>query len=62
MIPQEYFDKIVEFFKGDRQKAWLWFQTINPGLGGVTPMHMIKLGREHKLKQFIDSRLNGYWP
>jgi uncharacterized protein (DUF2384 family) len=62
MIDQVYFDKIVQFFKGDTQKAWLWFKTPNPGLGNVSPINMILLGREKKLKMFIDSRLEGYWP
>jgi hypothetical protein len=62
MIEQEYFDKIVRFFHGDRDKAWLWFKTSNPALGQVSPLEMVRTGRSKKLKEFIDSRLKGYWP
>jgi hypothetical protein len=62
MIPQDYFNKVKNFFDGDTEKAWIWFQSPNVGLGGITPIEMIKRGRVAKLKSFIDSRLNGYWP
>lgn len=62
MIPQEYFRKVRDYFNGDASKAWLWFKTNNPHLGGVSPLEMIKNGRFNKLKLFIDSRLEGYLP
>lgn len=62
MIEQTYFDKIKHYFNGDATKAWDWFNAINPSLGGITPLSMIKLGREKKLKAFIDSRMEGYYP
>lgn len=62
MIPQAYFEKIKNHFNGDTKKAWLWFKTINPALGGITPLEMIKQGRVEKLKKFIDSRLEDHLP
>ncbi len=59
-IPQACFAKVQGFFNGDLDKTWLWFKTENPGLGMITPLHMIKLGRANKLEKFIDSRLGGY--
>jgi hypothetical protein len=58
MIPQVYFDKVKQFFNGDTAKTWAWFQAINPSLGGVTPLSMIKAGRIEKLKHFIDNALD----
>jgi hypothetical protein len=58
MIPQVYFDKIAAYFNGDMKKAWAWWQTDNPSLGGISPMAMIGLGRTHKVKQFIDNALD----
>jgi hypothetical protein len=58
MIPQEYFNKVKAFFKGDAKKAWTWFNTPNPCLGSVSPREMIKSGRVTKLKKFIDDALN----
>jgi len=60
MIPQDYFDKVKSFFGGDADKTWTWFTTANPGLGSVSPLEMIKVGRVEKLKKFIDGQLNGW--
>ncbi len=65
MIPQAYFDKIKAYFYGDASKAWRWFSAPNPGLGGVSPISMIKAGRVEKLKHFIDNALDtgkGFYP
>lgn len=62
MIPQVYFDRVKEYFGGDNERTWLWFKTRNPGLGGVSPLDIIKVGREKKLMQFIDDRFNGNYP
>lgn len=62
MIPQAYFNKVKSFFNGNTAKTWLWFKTPNPALGSVSPLDMIKAGRVEKLKKFIDTRLNGYYP
>jgi hypothetical protein len=62
MIPQDCFDKVKDYFNGDLKKTWRWFLTINSALGGVTPLEMIKRGNALKLKKFIDSRLEGFFP
>lgn len=62
MIPMAYFQKVCNFFHGDTAKTWQWFKTINPMLGGISPLEMIKAGRGEKLKKFIDSLLKGNRP
>lgn len=63
MISQEYFQKVCRYFSGDTRKTWAWFTTPNPSLGSVSPLEMIKGGREDKLKKFIDNQLEkGYMP
>jgi hypothetical protein len=62
MIPQEYFTIIKRYFNGDATKAFTWFATKNPSLGGVSPLDMIRVGREEKLKKFIDQSLVGIHP
>lgn len=57
---REYDAKVLEFFKGDEEKAHLWFSTPNPQLGGVSPDAMIFLDRDEKLYQFIDNELEGF--
>lgn len=62
MINQVYFDKIKKFYLDDAEKAWKWFKTPNPGLGGISPLDMIKSGRGSKLEKVIDTMLGGIWP
>lgn len=50
---------IKDFFKNDEAKTIAWFNCPNPGLGGITPLHMIKVGRSAKLIKFIESSLEG---
>ncbi|MCP4679735.1 MAG: hypothetical protein GY854_30445 [Deltaproteobacteria bacterium] len=42
----------------DAHKTILWFQTINPLLGNVSPQAMIKAGRFKKLLKFIQTALD----
>ena len=44
---------VAEYFDGDPQKTALWFHTINPMIGGLTPRNMIRLGRYKKLLKFV---------
>jgi len=39
----------------DEHRTMLWFQTVNPILGGVSPQAMIKAGRVDKLLKFIQT-------
>jgi hypothetical protein len=57
MIPQEYFAKVKKHFRGDDKKAWLWFQSIHPSFGMLSPLNMIKLKREKTVKEFIDKEM-----
>lgn len=40
---------VLEFFRGDAEKADLWFRTGNPLLGGPSPDEMIAAGRHDRL-------------
>lgn len=53
---------VEAYFKGDGQKANLWFKTKNPALGDVSPYWMIYVGRIDKLLKFIESQLEGNRP
>lgn len=55
-------EKILNFFKGDKEKARLWFKTQNLGIGGITPENMIRIGRAEKLEKWIDGQLEGNLP
>lgn len=62
-IPQDLRDRleqiaiicafVAEYFEGDRVKTGLWFKTLNPSLGGITPRDMIRFGKYKKLLKFI---------
>jgi len=62
-IPRDLKDRLVqianicnlvaEYFNGDSEKTALWFNTINPMLGDITPRDMIRLGRYKKLLKFV---------
>jgi len=66
-IPKEVIDRLKEianicglvaqFFCGDIPKTALWFQTVNPLLGNITPRDMIRYGRYEKLRRFVMSAL-----
>lgn len=58
LIPQKCWNKIKKYFDDDPDKTWTWFQTINPSLGGLSPLNMIKRGRIKKLEQFIDNAID----
>lgn len=62
MIPHEYFVKIKNYFNGDIDKTFKWFSTSNPALGYLSPLEMLKSGKEKNLKKFIDNALLGINP
>ena len=47
------FNLVAQFFKGDAVKTALWFKTVNPMLGDISPRDMIRFGRSQKLLKFI---------
>lgn len=57
MINQQYFDKVKKHFFGDEKKAWDWFKSRHPSFGMFSPIDMLKLGKESKVKNFIDQSL-----
>lgn len=57
MIPQLYFDKVKKHFNGDDKKTWQWFSTIHYDFGMLSPLNMLKLGREKKVIQFIEKNM-----
>lgn len=66
-IPAELHERIREWatllnfvaghFQGGPDKTILWFTTINPLLGNVTPRDMIRFGRYKKLFKFVFNAL-----
>ncbi len=48
---------VAEHFKGDAAKTALWFTTLNPLLGNISPRDMIRFGRYKKLFKFIFNAL-----
>ena len=44
---------VAEYFEGDGAKTALWFKTMNPMLGSISPRDMIRLGRSKNLQKFI---------
>ena len=66
-IPTDLHERIREWanvinlvaghFAGDATKTTLWFTTINPLLGDLSPRDMIRFGRYKKLLKFIVSAL-----
>ena len=49
---------LVANYFNDLQKTILWFQTVNPLLGNVSPKVMIRAGRFKKLLKFIQTALD----
>lgn len=51
---------VSKYFNGDAQKTSLWFTTPNPNFGSVSPIDMIKSGRQKALLDFVEEadRLN----
>ena len=58
MIPQEYFEKVKNHFRGDEKKTWEWFQNINENFGMLTPLNMIKLNRQQKVIDYINKNFS----
>jgi hypothetical protein len=61
-FPHAYWLKVLDFFRGDHRKAWVWFNEANSLLGGQKPIDMIRKGRSKKLMAFIDGQLQGWHP
>ena len=57
MIPQQYFTHVKTWFGGNDKRAWDWFKEINPAFGMLSPLNMIKLGKESTVKTFIEKEM-----
>ena len=44
---------VAGYFEGDIDKTALWFRTINPMLGDISPREMIRFGRSERLLKFV---------
>jgi hypothetical protein len=55
---ERLFKKVKDGMGWEDDKTTLWFTTINPHLGNVSPMKLINCGRAHKLESFIDGCLD----
>lgn len=53
-----YFDKVKAYFGGDIARTWMWYKSSNSGLGMISPLEAIRLGRMNKLMQLIDRRIS----
>lgn len=53
-----YYQKVLEHFEGNEQKALMWFTSANQLFGGYCPVSMIILERGHKVYDFIDNSLD----
>ena len=49
---------VAEHFQGDSGKTVLWFTTINPLLGNISPRDMIRYGKYKKLLNFVLNALS----
>lgn len=58
MIPEEYFNKVKKHFNGSNDKAWEWFKSQHYQFGMLSPLNMIKLGRDKKVRDFIDKNMS----
>jgi hypothetical protein len=53
---------VAGFFKRDVVKTAIWFKTVNPLLGGLSPKEMIAFGRAAKLRDIVDDAIAGNLP
>lgn len=58
VIPEDIYKRLLLFFEGDENRLTCWWHARNPLLGGVTPADMMRLGREVKLRAWINTALD----
>ena len=51
------FGLVKKFFGGDFDKAFKWWFSSNPSLGGISADDMCKLGREKKLLKWVKQQI-----
>lgn len=50
----EICQRVQDIMQWDIYKADTWMKTLNPFLGDISPIEMIRLGRGHRVMSFID--------
>ncbi len=45
---------------GDLNKTVSWFLAVNPMLGDISPVEMIRLGQVHRLGLFVEAQMAEY--
>jgi len=60
--PADLVKHVTEFFEGDAKTVDLWFTLPNPMLGHISADNMLELGREDKLRQFIENAVEASQP
>lgn len=53
----EAYDLLMTIFRNEQEKVYQWLRGKNPNLGDISPIKLIKMGRGHKVLQFIKSVL-----
>lgn len=49
---------IIEFFEGDKDKAFYWYAKKNPALNNLSPFEMVKNGKGKNLITFMKKQRN----
>lgn len=48
----------LHVFFSDYEKMALWLKLKNPCLGGLSPVQMLRFGREKRLLEFVDQSID----
>lgn len=51
------FGLVMKFFEHDFHKAYAWWVTQNPMLGGASPYGMCETGRQDKLLKWVKQQI-----
>lgn len=52
-VYEEIMGHVTKYFKGDRNKAVLWFRLPNPHFGDLAPITLVRMGRIEKVAHFV---------
>lgn len=58
IIYLEYLINLVNGFFNNEEKTKLWFNTPNPQLADLSPKNLILMGKEIRVRQFIEFALS----
>ncbi len=54
--------RVMDLMDFTQAKAWNWFATKNPLLGGFSPNELIQMGKVAKVEEFIKDAEEGNYP